>query len=111
MQNICCIDVVNAMALLRAGAIMVDIRDEASFNAGHVTSALHLSAITVDHLCATVDPRANILVMCYHGISSKNAAAYLLHQGFTQVYSIDGGFAAWSVLYPESVTLVDPNRR
>jgi len=34
-------------------------------------------------------------VVCYHGISSQSAAAYLAEQGFRDTYSLDGGFEAW----------------
>jgi len=30
-------------------------------------------------------------VVCYHGNSSQSAAAYLVGQGFAEVYSLDGG--------------------
>ena len=36
-----------------------------------------------------------VLVYCYHGISSQNAAAFLIERGFETVYSLDGGFEAW----------------
>lgn len=36
-----------------------------------------------------------LVVVCYHGISSQNAAQYLHEQGFDDVYSLDGGFQAW----------------
>ncbi|EEZ42274.1 thiosulfate sulfurtransferase GlpE [Photobacterium damselae subsp. damselae CIP 102761] len=42
-----------------------------------------------------VDFEQPVIVMCYHGISSQGAAQYLLHQGFEQVYSLEGGFEAW----------------
>lgn len=42
-----------------------------------------------------------LMVMCYHGNSSRGAAQYLLHQGFDEVYSVDGGFEAWLRAYPE----------
>lgn len=44
-----------------------------------------------------------VLVMCYHGNSSKSAAQYLLTQGFDQVYSIDGGFEAWRLAFPQLI--------
>ena len=41
--------------------------------------------------------------MCYHGNSSKGAAQYLLSQGFSAAYSIDGGFDAWRAAFPTQV--------
>lgn len=42
-----------------------------------------------------------VMVMCYHGNSSKGAAQYLLQQGYDVVYSIDGGFEAGSASFPQ----------
>jgi thiosulfate sulfurtransferase len=42
-------------------------------------------------------------VVCYRGNSSQSAAAYLASQGFSEVYSLDGGFELWRSLYPERV--------
>src|SRR5690606_30469974 len=44
-----------------------------------------------------------LIVACYHGISSQGAAAYLAHQGFSQVYSLNGGFEGWRAAFPEEI--------
>ena len=44
---------------------------------------------------------ANILVCCYHGMSSQSAAAFLCDRGFENVYSIDGGFERWALAFPD----------
>ena len=33
--------------------------------------------------------------------ASQGAAAYLVGQGFSQVYSLDGGFELWRATYPD----------
>jgi thiosulfate sulfurtransferase len=35
------------------------------------------------------------VVYCYHGHTSLGGAAYLMDQGFTEVYSLIGGFERW----------------
>jgi thiosulfate sulfurtransferase len=42
-------------------------------------------------------------VVCYHGNSSQSAAAYLVSQGFSEVYSLDGGFELWRTTYPTEI--------
>jgi thiosulfate sulfurtransferase len=41
-----------------------------------------------------------LVVLCYHGNSSQSAAAYLVGQGFSEVYSMDGGFELWKNTFP-----------
>ncbi|VEI47096.1 rhodanese-related sulfur transferase [Actinobacillus equuli] len=36
-----------------------------------------------------------MIVICYHGVSSRNTAQFLVEQGFERVYSVKGGFDGW----------------
>ena len=74
---------------------IVDIRDEASFNAAHIEGAYHLTNGTLNAFMAEADFDQPVIVVCYHGMSSQGAAQYIAQQGFEDVYSMDGGFEAW----------------
>ena len=103
METFECINVQQASERLAQGALLVDIRDPQSFALGHAHSALHLSNSNLNDFLATASRDAPVLVMCYHGNSSKGAAQYLLSQGFSEAYSIDGGFDAWRAAFPAQV--------
>ncbi|MEC5343805.1 thiosulfate sulfurtransferase GlpE [Brenneria populi] len=83
--------------------IVVDIRDPQSFAAAHIPGAAHLTNDTLADFVREADFAAPVMVICYHGISSRNAAQYLINLGFEAVYSIDGGFEAWQNRYPQDV--------
>jgi thiosulfate sulfurtransferase len=104
METFECIDVQQAQAHLAAGALLVDIRDPQSFALGHANGAVHLSNSNLNDFISSADQDLAVLVMCYHGNSSKGAAQFLLGQGFAAAYSIDGGFDAWRAAYPEQVS-------
>lgn len=74
---------------------VVDIRDEASFNAGHIKGSTHLTNGSLHSFMSNVEFDTPVIVCCYHGNSSQQAAQFLIHQGFEEVYSLDGGFEAW----------------
>lgn len=97
------IDPVTAHQLRLDGAVVVDIRDPHSFANGHIRGARHLDNHSLADFIAGADFAAPLLVVCYHGNSSQSAAAYLAHQGFEEVYSLDGGFELWHSRYPEEV--------
>ncbi|MBF1994892.1 thiosulfate sulfurtransferase GlpE [Serratia symbiotica] len=84
-------------------AALVDIRDPQSFDAGHAPGAFHLTNTSLQAFMLQHDIARPVMVMCYHGNSSRSVAQYLLHQGFDTVYSIDGGFEAWVRQYPQHV--------
>ena len=77
--------------------VLLDVRDQASFQAGHIEGAQQLNNDTVGEIVAQADKALPLVVVCYHGHSSQDAAAFLVTQGFTDVYSLDGGYAAWAM--------------
>ena len=88
------IDAANTL-MLSGGAQVVDIRDEQSFNIGHIPGAQHLDNISLQDFILEADPDQPVIVYCYHGNSSQPAAAFLNEKGFDEVYSMDGGFELW----------------
>ncbi|MBL1376118.1 thiosulfate sulfurtransferase GlpE [Zobellella iuensis] len=96
MEQFSHISVAEAETLLAEGrARLVDIRDPQSFAQAHAEGAFHLTNDSLVRFTHEVDFDTPVIVMCYHGISSQGAAQYLIHQGFEEVYSLDGGFEAW----------------
>ena len=82
---------------------IVDIRDPASFQSGHIPNAIHLSDDTVQQFISNTDKEKPLVVYCYHGISSQGAAAYFSEQGFKDVSSMAGGFESWRAVFPGSI--------
>ncbi len=102
-----CISVQQAQQKLsEEAAILVDIRDAQSFAIGHVSGAVHLTNDSLAGFLQHTAPGTPVLVMCYHGNSSKGAASYLAGQGLTRTYSIDGGFDAWKMNFPQHIETV-----
>ena len=92
-----------AQALRDQGAVVVDIRDLQAYAAGHIKNATHLDNHSLHDFIAKADLDAPLIVACYHGNSSQSAAAYLAGQGFSEVYSLDGGFELWRATYPGEI--------
>jgi thiosulfate sulfurtransferase len=101
------IDIAGAKALIDKGAHVADIRQSADFAAGHITGARHLDNNSLAQFMNDVDYDDPIIVCCYHGISSLSAGSYLISQGFTNVYSLDGGFEGWRNAGYQSATETD----
>lgn len=81
--------------------VIVDIRDLNSFQSGHIPGSIHLTNESLADFLRDVDMDAPVVVCCYHGISSQQAAQFLVSQDLTEVYSLDGGYADWQLQYPE----------
>ncbi len=84
--------------------VVVDIRDANTFANGRICDAIHLTNESLSDFLREADPDAPVVVCCYHGHSSQQAAQFLISQDFTRVYSLDGGFNQWLSQHPDKVS-------
>ncbi|WP_290787905.1 thiosulfate sulfurtransferase GlpE [Halomonas sp.] len=82
---------------------LVDIRDPVSFSQGHIPGSRRLDNDGVGTFLEETPAGRPVVVVCYHGHSSQQAAAWLAGQGLDEVYSLDGGFTEWQLRHPDSV--------
>lgn len=99
--------------------ILIDVREPDEFSQGHVDRAvnfprgmlemkIHQHPAVVAHCDAAAALQAiaaqPVYLMCRSGARSALAALSLQQMGFTQVYSVAGGFQAWlDAGYPTTV--------
>lgn len=76
-------------------AALVDIRDLPRFSYSRPQGAFHLTNQSYGQFQDEYDFEQPIIVSCYHGVSSRNVAQFLVEQGYEQVYSLKGGFEGW----------------
>lgn len=79
-----------------SGAMVVDVRTPPEFEADHIPSAVNVPVDQLQAGSATWNKTGAIVVYCATGARSADAAAYLVAQGFTKVYDLDKGIAAWT---------------
>jgi thiosulfate sulfurtransferase len=93
-----CISIDQATEIIAQGeATLLDIRDPMSFSQGHIENAIHVSDNNVREIVDNADKSKPLIIYCYHGNSSKNAAEYFYNMGFADSYSVDGGFEEWKL--------------
>jgi rhodanese-related sulfurtransferase len=91
-----CITVQQAREIIEnQSCTVLDIRDEQSFNQSRLPDAVRFNDMLIRQMRKAGKQHSSVLVYCYHGISSRDIAKMLCDFGFTEVYSLDGGFAAW----------------
>lgn len=92
------IDSVAALQLINhKNALILDVREEKEFNAGHVLNAklIPLGKL-VERIGELERNRAQpIVVMCRSGQRSASACVLLGKEGFGQAYNLTGGVQAW----------------
>lgn len=78
-------------------AIVLDVRDESEFKAGHIVNARNYPVALIDTKLSelTAEKERPVLIYCKSGQRSARAGALLNKQGFTNVYKLAGGMMAW----------------
>lgn len=90
------ISIADAKELLKkSDTQLIDIRDPSTFSAGHIANASNVGEHNIDGFIASADMDKPLIICCYSGMMSQNAAGYFSDQGFDEVYSLEGGYAAW----------------
>ncbi len=88
--------------IANSSPIVIDVREEHEFNAGHLDSALLIPRGQLEFKVGDVEPMADksaaIIVYCGSGGRSALAAQTLQNMGYANVLSIAGGYQAWKQL-------------
>jgi rhodanese-related sulfurtransferase len=73
---------------------LIDVREDNEWQAGHAAAAIHISRWTLSGRIGTVvpDKTARIVLYCLGGVRSAAAAGALQKMGYTNVFSLTGGF-------------------
>jgi rhodanese-related sulfurtransferase len=79
-------------------AKLIDVREDNEWDAGHASGAIHIGkgVIERDIEVAVQDKFTEIILYCGGGYRSALAADVLQNMGYTNVWSMAGGWKAWN---------------
>lgn len=78
--------------LVEKGAFILDVREKAEWDAGHIVGAKHVPLSELRQRMDEIPKDAPVYVHCRSGQRSYNACLALQHNGYDKVYNISGGF-------------------
>ena len=79
---------------LPEGLLVLDVREDEEWAAGHVEGSTHVPLMELGERVADLPLVEQTLVVCRSGHRSAHATAYLRQLGVEAV-NLDGGLAAW----------------
>lgn len=85
-----------ALGWARDGALLIDVREPNELYGGHVAGALLIPMRQVEGRHAEIPRDRRVIVYCAAGARSASVVEHLRRAGYTDVWSLDGGFGAWS---------------
>jgi rhodanese-related sulfurtransferase len=79
------------------GVRLIDVREDNEWNAAHASGAEHLGKgiIERDIETSVPDKSTEVILYCGGGFRSALAADVLQQMGYTNVFSMAGGWKAW----------------
>jgi len=91
------IDGYRKMVAAKQDHILVDVREDNEWTAGHAAGAVHLSKGIIERDIETKvpDKNATLVLYCGGGFRSALAAEALQKMGYGNVISLDGGWRAY----------------
>src|SRR5216110_394363 len=92
------VEVGQTLERMDAGARLIDVREDNEWARGHARGAAHMGrgVIERDIETATPDHDAELILYCGGGYRSALAADNLQRMGYTNVFSMDGGWRGWT---------------
>ena len=84
-----------AKELIDSGAILVDVREDTEWRAGHAPGARHIPLSRLAHRLRDLPPQRTVVTVCRTGGRSSRAAAILAREG-REVVNLSGGMLAWA---------------
>lgn len=95
MVEVRAVNVAEALVLVEAGALLLDVREDNEWESGRAARATHVALNEVpDHLEEFPKDRT-IVCVCRSGARSARATKFLVEQGRDAV-NLEGGMLAWS---------------
>lgn len=76
--------------------VLLDVREPHEFAYCRIEGSLNIPMHTVPERLGELDPAAEIIAICHHGLRSQRVADFLENQGFTNLVNLTGGVAAWA---------------
>jgi rhodanese-related sulfurtransferase len=91
------VDVAGALGRVKEGARLIDVREDNEWERGHARGAEHLGRGVIERDIEREVPEhdAELVLYCGGGYRSALAADNLQRMGYTNVYSLAGGWKAW----------------
>ncbi len=77
------------------GALIVDVRAESEWDAGHLPGAIHIPLPELEERLSEIPADRDVVTQCQGGGRSAIAASLLKARGYDRVANLAGGYSAW----------------
>ena len=76
--------------------LLLDVREPWEYEKCYLEGSELVPMRQIPTEASNMDPNKETVVICHHGIRSRQVAIYLGQLGFNNVINLDGGVQAWA---------------
>jgi rhodanese-related sulfurtransferase len=75
---------------------LLDVREPNEFEYARIENSILIPLNQIPQRLDELNPEQEMVVICHHGVRSRQACVYLVNSGFKNVINLTGGIDAWS---------------
>lgn len=76
--------------------VLLDVRQPEELEICRLDDVVHIPLDELSSRAQELDPEAEIVCICHHGMRSASAAAFLESRDFGRLVNLTGGMEAWA---------------
>lgn len=76
--------------------LLLDVREPWEFEYCHIEGSILIPMGKLASKLDTLDPLRDTIMICHHGIRSRQMGYYMEQAGFTSITNLDGGVEQWA---------------
>jgi len=96
MRHFTPLELRNRLHTGQVAPLLLDVREPWEFDTCHIAGSELVPMRTIPQAAAELDKEGEIVVICHHGIRSRQVAYYLEQIGFNNVINLEGGVERWA---------------
>ncbi|MGD8925795.1 MAG: rhodanese-like domain-containing protein [Thioalkalispiraceae bacterium] len=96
MRRFSALDLKSYLEQCEQPPLLLDVREPWEYEKCHLAGSMLIPMREIPDSLAELDQQNEIVVICHHGIRSRQVAYYLEHEGFDKVINLEGGVEAWA---------------
>lgn len=81
---------------LNPSLLLLDVREPVEFDHVHIEGSVLMPLNQLPRRWRELNPGRETVVICHHGVRSRQAAHFLAQAGFADIANLTGGIDAWS---------------
>ncbi len=84
------------LAQANPSPLLLDVREPWEYQHVHLPNSRLIPMMQIPAALSELDPNKEIVVICHHGVRSRQVAYFLESNGFHNVINLYGGIDAWA---------------